>query len=333
MPPVLRLLATCIASARSAGAAIRTVVNSGIIGAVEKYEGDMQTAADRESQGLILSSLAKHYPTVGIVAEEETYTSNAVPVTDAQISEAESEIRALFDVSQVDIDIADITLWIDPLDNTAGFVDRKLDEVTVLIGMSVHGAPVGGIIHQPFCTTGSGMIWGLQGLGVHGLCSTSPTPDAVSKNTIVTAKTMYHPHLERAIQDQCADNVVNIAGAGIKFLHLLQGSAGSSICAVSRSKKWDTCAGDALLKILGGNVTNVCGEPIIYDPCSDPRNVKGVVASLPCIRPGINLQDDEVHHDIIRRIPNSVKDSEPYRFYLGRYYNTASKVPMNSSLF
>ena len=30
----------------------------------------MQTAADRQSQGLILSSLAKHYPGVGIVAEE-----------------------------------------------------------------------------------------------------------------------------------------------------------------------------------------------------------------------------------------------------------------------
>lgn len=328
MPQVLRLLATCIASARSAGTAIRTVVDSGSLGAVEKYEGDMQTAADRQSQGLILSSLAKHYPGVGIVAEEETYTSNSVPVTHAQITQTESEIRALFDVSQVDIDVDDVTLWIDPLDNTAGFVDRKLEEVTVLIGLSVKGEPVGGIIHQPFCSTGSGTIWGLQGLGVHGLSSESSPSN---NNTIVTAKTMYHPDLERAIAGQCADNVVNVAGAGIKFLHLLQGSAGSSICAVSRSKKWDTCAGDALLRILGGNVTNVCGEPIIYDPSSDPRNVKGVVASLH--RPGIHIQDDKVHHDIIRRIPNSVKDSEPYRFYLGRYYNTASKVPMNSSLF
>ena len=42
----------------------------------------------------------------------------------------------------------------------------------------------------------------------------------------------------------------------------------------------------------GGNVTNVCGEPIIYDPSSDPRNVKGVVASLH--RPGIHIQDDKV---------------------------------------
>ena len=35
---------------------------------------------------------------------------------------------------------------------------------------------------------------------------------------------MYHPDLERAIAGQCADNVVNVAGAGIKFLHLLQGT-------------------------------------------------------------------------------------------------------------
>lgn len=331
MAKVVRLLATCIASSRSAGAAIRNVVNSGDLGAVEKYEGDMQTLADRESQGLILSSLAKHHPGVGIVAEEETYSANAVPVTEAEICLAESEIRSLFDVSKIDLDIEDITLWIDPLDNTAGFVDRKLEEVTVLIGMSVDGEPVGGIIHQPFCARGSGMIWGLQGLGVHGLCSQSPTSTVACKNTIVTAKTMYHPHLERAIQGQCADNVVNIAGAGIKFLHLLQGSAGSSICAVSRSKKWDTCAGDALLKMLGGNVTNVCGEPIVYDPSSDPRNIKGVVASLH--RPGIHLTDGKVHHDIIQRIPNSVKESEPYRFYLGRYYNSAAKPSMNSSLY
>ena len=32
------------------------------------------------------------------------------------------------------------------------------------------------------------------------------------------------------------------------------------------TKRWDTCAGDALIRAAGGEVTDVHGQPLVYDP-------------------------------------------------------------------
>lgn len=44
----------------------------------------------------------------------------------------------------------DVVVWVDPLDGTSEFTQGLLDHVTILIGLSVKGKAVGGVIHQPF---------------------------------------------------------------------------------------------------------------------------------------------------------------------------------------
>lgn len=44
----------------------------------------------------------------------------------------------------------DIIVWVDPLDGTSDFTQGFIDHVTILIGLSVKGKAVGGVIHQPF---------------------------------------------------------------------------------------------------------------------------------------------------------------------------------------
>jgi 3'-phosphoadenosine 5'-phosphosulfate (PAPS) 3'-phosphatase len=41
-------------------------------------------------------------------------------------------------------------VWVDPLDGTNGFCSGDLDEVTILIGLSVDGKPRLGLIGVPY---------------------------------------------------------------------------------------------------------------------------------------------------------------------------------------
>jgi 3'(2'), 5'-bisphosphate nucleotidase len=56
-----------------------------------------------------------------------------------------------------------------------------------------------------------------------------------------------------------------VAGAGNKFLHLLQNKSDLYINLVPGLKYWDTCAGDALIKGRFGYFTDLKGSPIKYD--------------------------------------------------------------------
>ena len=48
----------------------------------------------------------------------------------------------------------------------------------------------------------------------------------------------------------------------------------------TKIKKWDICAGDALLRAGGGMMTDWDGRDFEYGADSDPLNDKGVLAAL-----------------------------------------------------
>ena len=68
------------------------------------------------------------------------------------------------------------------------------------------------------------------------------------------------------------------------------GQADFMILANSVTHKWDTCAGEAVIRSMGGTFTDVLGNPLIYEsgvPTS--RNSYGVLAAM----------DKDVHHQVI----------------------------------
>lgn len=47
-----------------------------------------------------------------------------------------------------------------------------------------------------------------------------------------------------------------------------------------RIKKWDTCAGNAILNALGGRMTDLENKEIIYGSADDVVNNNGILATL-----------------------------------------------------
>ena len=84
---------------------------------------------------------------------------------------------------------------------------------------------------------------------------------------------------------------------GHKVALVLEGDADGYIFASAGCKRWDTCAGEAILEAIGGKLTDVFGNLVNYDfEANDYVNRSGVVASL---------NDHDLY---ISTIPDSVKE-------------------------
>ena len=45
---------------------------------------------------------------------------------------------------------AELCVWIDPIDNTKGFINNQLEAVTILIGLTRNNRPYLGIVTTPY---------------------------------------------------------------------------------------------------------------------------------------------------------------------------------------
>ena len=90
---------------------------------------------------------------------------------------------------------------------------------------------------------------------------------------------------------------LRVGGAGCKLLKLLEGQADAYIFASHGTCKWDTCAGEALLRCVGGVVTDITGSAYAYNADAHHRNRMGVIAAR------------NNHGYFVQKIPQSVKDA------------------------
>lgn len=67
--------------------------------------------------------------------------------------------------------------------------------------------------------------------------------------------------------------------SGYKSLALFEGKA-SVYIHTTLIKKWDICAGNAILRAKGGRMTTLEGKTIDYSGSSNVKNEGGLVASL-----------------------------------------------------
>jgi 3'-phosphoadenosine 5'-phosphosulfate (PAPS) 3'-phosphatase len=134
--------------ARQASKIIRDVSKSGIevtqkgIGGVD----DPMTQADLASQKLIISGLWSVYPSLNIVGEEET--PDLQPASTPPQLDLIDQSKVLPELQQVAVE--DVCVYIDPLDATKEYTLGRTWCVMTLIGITVKGVPVAGVMHQPF---------------------------------------------------------------------------------------------------------------------------------------------------------------------------------------
>ncbi|GLV40635.1 uncharacterized protein CBL_04438 [Carabus blaptoides fortunei] len=301
-PLILRLIASSVTAANRAGKIIRDIMSRGDLGIVEKAKNDLQTEADRSAQRCIIASLSLQFPSVTIIGEEGA--SNTEVPSDWIVTDSEQTVLGLNcpeDYKNV-LD-SDIVMWVDPLDGTSEYTQGLLDHVTVLIGVSLRGRAVGGVIHQPYYnyTSGNGenlgrTLWGLVDVGIGGF---TPQPPPANRLIVTTTRSHSDQTVQAALDAMNPDEVIRVGGAGHKVMLLLEGRAHAYVFASGGCKKWDTCGPEAVLVAAGGHLTTVHGHNYDYGPVVERANAQGVFATAP----GVD------HDALLAQLPPEVLDA------------------------
>jgi len=104
-------------------------------------------------------------------------------------------------------------------------------------------------------------MWGIPGVGFGGIDFTKP-PEG--KRIITTTRSRSSARGEEVLKSLSPDEIIRIGGAGNKVTLVMEGRAHAYVYASPGCKKWDTCAPEAVLRAIGGNLTNLAGQPYKY---------------------------------------------------------------------
>ncbi|HWC64083.1 MAG TPA: 3'(2'),5'-bisphosphate nucleotidase CysQ [Rhizomicrobium sp.] len=204
-------------------------------GGESRIKGDNSpvTDADEEAEKLILTELAKAFPGVPVVAEEEA-AAGRIGATG----------RHFF--------------LVDPLDGTREFLSRN-GEFTVNIAEIVDGMPVAGAVYAPaldrlFLGDGAGAFERAKPIRAR----------QVPGDGMVAVGSRSHADAATA-EFLKAFNVKTFvsAGSSLKFCLVAAGEA-DIYPRGGRTMEWDTAAGHAVLAAAGGTVTDWNGVALRY---------------------------------------------------------------------
>jgi 3'(2'), 5'-bisphosphate nucleotidase len=238
--------------ARQAGALIMEFYQTDLV--VDRKDGrEPVTAADREADALIIDGLLAAFPNDGLLTEES------------------KDDRSRLERERV---------WIvDPLDGTTEFI-AATGEFAVQIALAMGGYPVLGIVYQP---AKGRLFYAVQGQGAYQTYEGRTTRMRVSATSeparmcLVASRSHYSPFVEAARRALDIQEVNRVGSVGLK-VSLVARAACDLYLATTVSKEWDLCAPHALLLEAGGVLTNLCGEPLVYNK-PDVNECRGLIGS------------------------------------------------------
>lgn len=218
---------------------------------------DPVTDADRRANALICERLSASFPGVPIVAEESD------PATFA-------DFRA-----------ANRVFFVDPLDGTREFVDRN-GEFVVMIGLLEGERPTAGVMHAP--ATGTSWLarqgygaWYVDADGERHPLGVSETA-SLGAARILSTRSHKSAELEQALAALGAARVDALGSAGLKCAQVAAGNAEAYVATARAGSRWDLCAGQAIIEVAGGKLTDAFGDAIDYRSES-LVNARGIIAS------------------------------------------------------
>jgi 3'(2'), 5'-bisphosphate nucleotidase len=223
------LLPTLVEAALAAGDEIERIYAEGCE-AEEKLDGSPVTIADRHAELIILERLARAFPDIPVLAEEEA-AAGRIPKLG----------RRFF--------------CVDPLDGTRGFVART-GEFTVNIGLIEDGAAVAGVIYAPdpkllyYGARGEG-AFRVRGKGAPEPIRPRPHPAAGGLTAVGSRSHASHGTAEKSAHLGIADFVAS--SSSLKFCLVAEGTA-DVYPRHGTTAEWDTAAGQAILEAAGGRV-------------------------------------------------------------------------------
>ena len=210
--------------------------------AIPDAPAHISTHADRGAQEIILKHLHAAFPADGLVAEENTPTLALAPAGAAR------------------------TWVVDPIDGTKGFAIKN-GEFSVMIGLTVAGRPVVGVVAEPtrnrvtYAAAGDG-CWRQDGDAEPVRCGVT-TCDALAAATLTQSHSK--PGKTKPMVTLLGPRkVLETYSAGIKLALVARGEADLYVNSYPEFHDWDVCAGEVLVVEAGGVVTEFDGGAVRY---------------------------------------------------------------------
>lgn len=288
-------------AADKAGDVVRGIMKGGNLEIVEKTgANDLQTAADRIANDIIVGSLKKGFPGLNVIGEE----GDAQPVEEElYVAPSNDPVKAgVIPDAFSDVKVEELTVWVDPLDATKEYTEGYLDHVTVLVGIARGDEAVAGVIHQPFfgykdegVTSLGRTFYGVVGGGVGGNIKKIPPPEGGM--IVTTSRSHSNTLVNASLEAIKPTNVIRVGGSGHKVMLLIEGQAHAYVFPSPGCKKWDTCAPEAILRALGGKLTDIRGNSYLYNKDVSFPDEWGVLAAA----------TEDLHAQVLAEIPDEVK--------------------------
>ena len=283
------LLSVAISVAEAGGQEVVAVRKEADIGESSKgktREGanDPKTAGDMRSHVQMYYGLKKAFPNIQIISEEHDEAEVDLSKVPNPSFTHPDVAQKLSDIS-IEVPADDVAVWIDPLDATQEYTEKLLQYVTTMVCVAVKGVPTIGVIHKPFDNTTT-TAWGWAGQNV---LSKSVEADAaknkdgntdLSKARIIVSRS--HTGDVKEVAEKVLGSGITVTpagGAGYKSLEVIKGNQDAYI-HTTLIKKWDICAGAAILSALKGKLTTLSGDSIAYDRADQEKNEGGLLATM-----------------------------------------------------
>lgn len=251
-------------------------------GLTKEGKQEFVTFGDKESHQIIVSGLMSLWPNLKLQSEENDMPFIGV----APVSRQDPEVMSVAQRDEA-VPLDELTVWIDPLDATQEYTEGKenkplLKFVTVMVCIAVRGYPVAGIIHQPFSRVTN---WGWVGHGVSRSLQGLQEKEGGAKDLTVIYSRSHAGEVSSVANEAFPSstyklNEVIAGGSGYKVLEVVKGNADLYL-HTTRIKKWDICAGNAVLNAVGGKMTTLKGKEVDYGFKGSPANEEGIVAAVP----------------------------------------------------
>lgn len=269
------ILNVALKAAENGGKEILKVKNLNVMSKGKTKEGlqDSVTTADIQSHCSMLSLIEKHYPSIQIISEEKVICNKSDDNFHVKL-----EDFGVFDDEWVKEN--DIKIWIDPLDATYEFIEGLYKYVTTMVCITVKGNPIIGVIHKPFENITSWAWIGKEARSQDLYFNKNVNSLNRTKERIIISRS-HRGEIENVISEKLKKpyEIIVAAGAGYKTLEVAKNNADVYLHQTA-IKKWDICAGDAILRALGGKMTDKYNNPIDYSDDINIVNENGLIATL-----------------------------------------------------
>lgn len=269
-------------------------------GVAEASRDNLEHASDKAVLENCRNEIFRRFKTRGLTSMEEAPNQ---PLSPSSAGKAAGD-EDLFQLSkeqekEVMVEASRICVIIDPLDGTSSYAKGKYDAVSILISVNLDFQPHFGVICKPFgyegispiMESGCAAVYGGLLIGGGFIAGGGPlTPLSGDNGGDAPRAVISSSRSKGVVENVCKqmgelgviDPVpMHISGAGEKSLRLVLRRHNEGLWFFPRSgtSLWDIAASDAILRALGGKVTDKHGRPLDYSKSrAEAENMDGIIA-------------------------------------------------------